>query len=82
MYLLCKPDLPWEADALRENPDDRCGDGVHYTQRESQHILFDQQPDAPDTNYRAEGFQPIVNQKFEHMTLQHSTRSYRIEWIV
>lgn len=23
MYLLCKPDLPWEADALRENPDDR-----------------------------------------------------------
>ena len=23
MYLLCKPDLPWEPDSLRENPDDR-----------------------------------------------------------
>jgi nicotinamide riboside kinase len=22
-YLLCKPDLPWEADPLRENPEDR-----------------------------------------------------------
>ncbi|XOV81687.1 MAG: AAA family ATPase [bacterium] len=22
-YLLCRPDLPWEADPLRENPDDR-----------------------------------------------------------
>jgi len=22
LYLLCKPDLPWEADPLRENPDD------------------------------------------------------------
>ena len=23
VYLLCKPDLPWEPDPLRENPDDR-----------------------------------------------------------
>lgn len=23
LHLLCKPDLPWEADPLRENPDDR-----------------------------------------------------------
>lgn len=23
VYLLCKPDLPWEPDLLRENPDDR-----------------------------------------------------------
>jgi len=23
LFLLCKPDLPWEADPLRENPDDR-----------------------------------------------------------
>ena len=23
VYLLCKPDLPWEPDSLRENPDDR-----------------------------------------------------------
>ncbi len=23
IHLLCKPDIPWEVDALRENPDDR-----------------------------------------------------------
>lgn len=23
LYLLCKPDIPWEPDPLRENPDDR-----------------------------------------------------------
>ena len=23
LWLLCKPDLPWEPDPLRENPDDR-----------------------------------------------------------
>ncbi|MCC6938253.1 MAG: ATP-binding protein [Flavobacteriales bacterium] len=23
LWLLCKPDIPWEADPLRENPDDR-----------------------------------------------------------
>ena len=23
IHLLCKPDIPWEEDALRENPDDR-----------------------------------------------------------
>ena len=23
IYLLCKPDIPWEADPLRENPNDR-----------------------------------------------------------
>lgn len=23
IYLLCKPDIPWEPDVLRENPDDR-----------------------------------------------------------
>lgn len=23
LYLLCKPDMPWEADALRENPNNR-----------------------------------------------------------
>ena len=22
-YLLCKPDIPWESDPLRENPNDR-----------------------------------------------------------
>ena len=23
LYLLCKPDIPWESDPLRENPNDR-----------------------------------------------------------
>ncbi len=23
LYILCRPDIPWQADALRENPDDR-----------------------------------------------------------
>ena len=23
LYLVCQPDLPWEKDSLRENPDDR-----------------------------------------------------------
>ncbi|MEM9624435.1 MAG: ATP-binding protein [Pseudomonadota bacterium] len=29
-YLLCEPDLPWEADALRENPHDRQRLFEHY----------------------------------------------------
>lgn len=36
LYLLCRPDLPWEPDPLRENPDDREDLFVLYQQKANQ----------------------------------------------
>ena len=33
LYILCRPDIPWQADALRENPDERERLFVLYEER-------------------------------------------------
>ena len=54
LYLLCKPDLPWEVDPLRENPDDR-------------ERLFDMYlQNLQNTNYPFEIIQGVGKERLEH----------------